>query len=530
MSAKRTARRGAAGEAKVADSNTVCTSDSNTTLQPDESHQPGLPPLSEGDMLRTELRRLAETAPDDIDTEIALKRLAKTHELGLKLVRTEYSTVRNQLAFEREPAPLAVPLTPEELSAIESAQRRAEQDAAELSSEVESLWSAPDKFSVWRDDFSLTAYVAEGELVDSILLAFAARLFAKSSGWLVVGLSASGKSELVFIAATFLPSDLVLYFTSMSKQALNYLGSVQGKVIVLGEFFPEREGEDDTGQTYIRQLLSEGRITRLVVEKTDGCTNEPELKTTEGPCSIIATTTREPSAFNDELQNRCSFLPTDASPAATAKVLARQAEKAKRPWAKENRRLARRQQVWREFHSRLTALPVVIPFADEATLQAEDITARRLQPLLFMYVSLSALLHQGVREIVEQGGERFIVASLDDYANAFRLLTVNAPRPLAAVSEAARAAYETLRPKLATGGVLSTGEIQTHLRRPKQTCQRWLKELVDAGLLEQDGKFGRQNRYSMGVGDVSSGDQLGLVPPNQVAARWSSQRTTERVA
>ena len=103
------------------------------------------------------------------------------------------------------------------------------------------------------------------------------------------------------------------------------------------------------------------------------------------------TTTLEQTSFNDEFVNRLSWLSTSDDPQLTEKVLRLQAEAACLP--PDELQLERRKleiEAWQEFHRKLQPLTVEITYAKEIVPAGQDVTARRLNPLLLNYIRASA--------------------------------------------------------------------------------------------------------------------------------------------
>ena len=299
---------------------------SKSTTQADDTASPNkgkgsptIPPASAEDQIAGQLTEPAlreQLSRPGLD--IALKDISRRSGAGMRGLREQFESIRHQLEQEKLPPPL--PPTQDEIDA-EAAARERDQErlAAQASAQTAALAAANglaesvDVFTEWERDFRKTGYIANRVLSRSLLLSHGALLLPKSAMFMFVGPSASGKSEAVFEAAKFLPEGKVLNITTVSEQALYYLNDISHKLVLFGEMHPAREGEDDYRQKGLRQLISENRITRQVVEKADGCTNTAVEKGTFGPCVAIATTTIEQGSWNDEFVNRASWVSSDDS-------------------------------------------------------------------------------------------------------------------------------------------------------------------------------------------------------------------------
>ena len=264
---------------------------------------------------------------------------------------------------------------------------------AEEQAVLAQLKQSENLFEVLKDDLLKLGYIADQITAYTIGISHVARLLPKSSGYVWYGASASGKSDGILKAALMLPPEVVLIITSVSEAALYYQGDLKHRYVIFGEVAPQKDGEDDPRQRAWRQLLSEDRINRHIVEKSNGKLESSE-KFTEGPCVIVAVTTSEPNAWNDELQNRNSWIRSDDSEDMTAHVLRLQAAQAEKPWVNnlDEQTLVTRK--WQGFHRELISYPVVIPFASQIKPNNRHVTARRLFPQVLMYTRAAALLHQ----------------------------------------------------------------------------------------------------------------------------------------
>jgi DNA-binding transcriptional ArsR family regulator len=370
-----------------------------------------------------------------------------------------------------------------------------------------------DIFSVFQQDLKELGYVANDSFSASLLIAHGARLLDKSSGFIFYGSSSSGKSDGILKASAMLPPECVLNLTSITQQALFYIGDIKSKFLIFGEVAPLKPGEDDAIQKAWRQLLSEGKLTLLSVERNESGKNANEWRYTEGPCVVVATTTTEQNDWNDEFANRQSWVRSDDSQKTTDTVLELIGSRAEAPYSVPD--VGGIVSKWHLFHRSLDVLPVIIPFARMVKPKLQHVTARRLFPLILLYTRVSALICQGRRERKLHDGKEYLIASVEDYQRAYDLVTENAPRVLDAVSPRAKDALDKVpdfREKW-----LTTGEIVAALRQPKTSVQRWLNELENSGLVVRGNKSGRQNTYQAVNALAADQVALGLIDPTTIA-------------
>lgn len=469
------------------------------------------------------LRALAEKHSTDIEIDLAIQKLQKEFDVGKRLLQAEYAKQAHKLCAEQASAAVqAIPEpTAEEIAAAEESDRLKQERRRQVSAAVKQLQAATNLLPVFHSQLEAMGYICKETIAASIWLSHGSRLLPDSTAFYFSGSSASGKSAGLVRGAELLPPEIVMSITSMSEKALSYIGSMKNMYVMFGEMAPPVDGQDDFIQRSVRQLLSENKITHCTVEKADGKSNQQVIRITEGPCVMVGTTTKDPKSFNDELQNRAVWVPSDDSTEITSRVVASMARRAANPIQASDPQVELMKEVFQNFHQTLESLTVVIPFADRIRPQNDHVTVRRLYPMTLSLVKASALLHQHSRQQVVLNGTRAVEATVEDYKVAYRVLAAGAPRVLERCPKKAREVFDNvIKPAMKTEGkALSTTQIQKMIKHPGSTVSRWLKDFVEAGLLVcLDAKWGKQNMYFL-VEDGASEhltQELGLVPPEQL--------------
>jgi predicted transcriptional regulator len=495
-------------------------------FMPSDNQEPSaasLTALSPDEEIKLALNALAEREADEIGEDIELKRLNKQFDVAMKPLRKQYMLVREMYQLRKR----TLIATPEELAAEnakfaehEAAKKEAEQNSIKENLEVQArakfLREADDLLPIFHKLVIQSGYLCDEDLAATLLMTHAARLLPTSTMFCFFGSSGSGKSDGVIKASAFLPPELVLTITSMSEQAMNYLGDLRHKYVMLGEIAPQIDGQDDYRQTMMRQLISENKITRAIVDKE---TQSIVWKETHGPCVLTATTTKEPSKFNDELQNRAGWVVSNDSEAITAAVLDSIATRAQNPVRNDDATLQLAIKAFQEFHRSLQPLAVQVPFAQSIKPVSTHVTVRRLLNLVLNYVRANALLHQHVREHELVNGVDTIVAEIEDYEVAYRVLSNAAPRVLEVCSDKEiRMFQEVLKPAFQVAGrPLSTSDIAKLLKEPQSNVYRWLSSYVKDGLLIriESGESKRGFSYKLNPNNSEfTKQELGLVHPS----------------
>lgn len=263
-------------------------------------------------------------------------------------------------------------------------------------------------------------HVGEDDLKKAIILASINKMSPDPIHIIVKGDSSTGKSSTVESVLDLLEGESILSLTSMSKQALNYMGElgggIQNKILYLGE---AGGVADEELQTALRQLMSEGRIVRYVtVTDPDTDKRYVEAKVTEGPATVFITTTSY--QVDDETETRMMSLTTDASPAQSRKIQEIQNRIAARPGKEKD---PRNRLLYRQALESLKFYPVVIPFASYLGFPIGQPRTRRDNGRMLSLIKASALLHQHQREFFTSGKDnRYLRANLEDYALVHSLL------------------------------------------------------------------------------------------------------------
>lgn len=475
------------------------------------------PSLPEVDPIHEALLALLESNPDAIKKDKELRRIKDEHGVGLRALQQTYATIESNYSKSKQTETAAEPTT-EEIQKKKEAEQAMLAEEEKITHIVSILKKQKNLVSVFHRLLQWSGYRCDMVMSASILASHGAILLPDSSAFFFTGSSASGKSAAIIKGSAFLPDEIVLNITSMSNMALQYIGDIKHKYVMFGEMAPPVDGQDDPRQMALRQLLSENKITHYTVAQIDKRNVAQKLET-EGPCVAVATTTKDPKNFHDELQNRAVWVPSNDSVETTRLVLSAVADHAANPVQQKSSHRDVVLKAVHQFHRELKPLTVIIPFAEKIKPQNDHVTARRLFPMLLNLVKAFALLHQNVRERREINGVEVLVATEEDYRWAFEVLAPSAPRVLEAVPERARRAFdEVLKPAMQDTKPRSTKEIQQLLKQPDSTVRRWLKDYVEAGLLDcLDFKYGKQNVYSLSSEDTSHYTQdLGLIQPSRL--------------
>ena len=257
------------------------------------------------------------------------------------------------------------------------------------------------------------------------LLAYIATLSRKLEEPLAVivqSSSAAGKSSLMDGILAMVPTEERVSYSTMTGQALYYLGQKDLKHKVLS--VAEGEGADRAAYA-LKLLQSEGQLTIASTGK-DPVTGK--LVTHEyhvnGPVMTFMTTTAV--EVDDELMNRCLVLTVDEGQDQTRRVHARQRASQTLAGLLARRERDRIVGLHRNAQRLLRPVLVVNPFAEGLSFNGRRTRARRDHMKFLTFIRAVALLHQHQRDmkLVEHDGKsiEYIEVTAADVELATRLL------------------------------------------------------------------------------------------------------------
>lgn len=346
----------------------------------------------------------------------------------------------------------------------------------------------------------------------------------------VHGASAAGKNNLARRAFELLPPRYVLSVSGLSEHALEYRGGRIEGVLLVDE--AEGQGQAEYG---LRVAMSEGRLTRLTVNKGEDGRNRAEELEVEVAASVVTTTTAP--AIHAENQTRVFDLYVDEGEEVTQEVLARRARE-----AAGTADVASEDDlgIWRAVVEMLEPADVVIPWAERLAegFPTGAVRARRDFPRVLALVEASALLHQRQRPRDDAGR---VVATADDWEAVYPLVQEVLGPSMTGINEVARKLCEL-------HDELVADRATAWLRRPdleeaagerdiasRNTVHKWCKRLSDLGVWEgrrEAGKAWEHRRLRDVVEEpiplptpeeISQGVPTLPMPPNSGGGRRSSE-------
>jgi hypothetical protein len=362
----------------------------------------------------------------------------------------------------------------------------------------------PDMFRELTIDLDTLGYVGEETNKRIAYLVATSRILPDPLHLLVVSSAAAGKSFLIETVRRLVPDQDVLSLTSLSEQALNYMGkdALVNKLLILGEAV-----HSDSVQHSIREMISSKELSRMVVSKNERTGKmESRVERTKAVVSLMMSATSADSV-NDENLTRYLVIHADEGEDQTRRI-----------HRVQNRRFSLEHlQVKQEVIPRIIAkhhavqrllkpIHVVNPFWDKLEFPSLRVRSRRDNQQLNSLIVAIAFLKQYQREKKSINGLEYIEASLQDYEAAKDLFLTGIlkqtymefPESLIKLFEDIRALCRDkakVHALAATSVSFDVNELRTHVGYlGLESIQKYLRKLIELEYLGTQGSRQRGQR------------------------------------
>ena len=452
------------------------------------------------------IQRARVTAAAQIAKALQLQRFEAEQHLKLILEKAE-DWVQNQHTHS-ESAP--------------SAKTKKLEMSSEERAEALQFLQAPNLVERILEDMEELGFVGEehGKLIAYFV--GISRKLPKPLSASVISQSSVGKSSLTSMIEFLTPDDEVLHFTRLTSQALYYFPTALSHMLLILE---ERVGAEAADYS-IRALQSSHKLTQAVPIK-DPMTGQYKTQIMEvyGPVAYIETTTNP--KMNHENATRSFEIYLDESEEQTRRI--QEAQRRARmavDYSREARRLAIQR---RHHHAQKLLEPgqICIPYAEHITFPSHRLRTRRDHDRFLCLIEASAFLHQHQRQKgVTQDGEITILASLEDYAIAYKLARELLSSTLHELHRPSFELWQKIRDwvaeEMASGSndhVFTRRDLRQRTGLEDHRLRETLNDLVEMEYVEAiAGGNGKQFRYRLLAHDHKSG-RLPLLTPEELAQR-----------
>lgn len=355
--------------------------------------------------------------------------------------------------------------------------------------------SAPNLMERTKEDIGRAGVIGEENNRLLMYLIFTSRKREAPLHIVSLGSSGIGKTHLQEKVGALIPEEDKIEITTLSENAFYYFGKrqLQNKLILIEDL----DGAEDVLYP-LRELQSKKRISKTVVHKnTKGETRTVHL-TVEGPVSVSGCTTKE-SLYEDNA-NRSFLIYIDESKEQDGKVMHYQ-----RKLSAGKIDTTEQGQIVKQFQNMqrtLQAVQVRNPYAEFLKIPDEVFKPRRTNAHYLAFIELVTFYHQYQREkqYDKETGEEFIETTLEDIAEANKLLKEILLRKSDQLTGACRNYFEKLKDWLRQENRTTFGnrEARQALRVNASNQKRYMLELMGSYLVRvSSGKRARGYEYEI---------------------------------
>jgi hypothetical protein len=342
----------------------------------------------------------------------------------------------------------------------------------------------------------------------------------------------AGKSYSLLSCLQIYPEAAYHLLSSGSEKALYYLeDGLKHQCLVIAEAFQLQADKGDLEIAYIvRNLLSEGKIIRDVVEPNEEGALVTVVRMVEGPTSLITTTILD--QLEPQLEDRLFTIHPDESVDQTKDIITMNARQLAGE-AGELKEVTRN--VWKAFHTMLEPVSVVMPFAikvaDHINAKASmPISTRRAFRKVMSVIQAISCSYQFQRE---RDGSGNLIAEMPDYWMALQIVGECFRENLGQKSIASSRRLEVIQ----QCGPITVKGLAAALGVSRSAVSQWLHSVEDEALVawvKSDGtdfaddkeliKAKRAGKAFLIInGSVDAVDTAGLPSPYDLTndASWS---------
>lgn len=370
---------------------------------------------------------------------------------------------------------------------------------------LEELLKSENILDVLEAELRKQGFAGSANIPKIVYLAATSRIFAEPISLVVMGPSGSGKTHAIESGLQFIPPEAIESIAGMSEKALPYLSgiSLKNRVLYLGEAAGMADGN---GRAYLRQLMTEGKLDYLTVQKSSSGLKGEKLPTVEGPISFMMATTA--NYVHHEDQSRMLNLNTDESMSRIKEALKNKALGLSKLEVQLDLR------PWHELQNHIVSnnYKIIIPYA-EKIVDLTDVTNIKIQrdfPKFISTIKACALVHFNQRDKDREGK---IIANETDYRIAYDLLREPISHGLEksvkpGIAEVIEAVMQITKTGMRADGI-SLSQLAEFMKRDRSVVGRNIHAATSQGYLtnENPGQ-GREAKVKLGDRKLPSGDIL----------------------
>lgn len=409
---------------------------------------------------------------NDTQVEKLIRKIAERLEVGSSTVAKDIADITNQLESYRlteiENQKLTKTITKKVLSENEI------QEATEF-------LKSNNLIKITAEAISKAGLVGELNNGTRMYLIFTSRKLKHPLHIISLGSSGIGKTHLQEKIAELIPDEDKLEITTLSENAFYYFGQkeLSHKLILI---------EDLDGALNVlfplRELQSKRRINKTVTFKDSKGATKTITLTVEGPICVAGCTTKE--RIYEDNANRSFLIYLDESEAQDQNIMQYQrllsAGKINTDEQDQIKNLLQNTQ------RLLKPIKIINPYAEYLHLPKEVFKPRRTNKHYIDFIEVITFYHQyqRVEEVDESTGEIYISTTIEDIAEANKLMKEILLRKSDELSGACRNYFEKLKTYLKENNVstFNNRTMGTAFRIAHSTVKRYHYDLHNAGLIK----------------------------------------------
>ena len=458
---------------------------------------------------------------DSLDLYVARARsgfaLALSRSFGVETARVEKDLVRilETLEAERD-------------RQLAETGRKKEPEMSEADRQAGlSLLRDPALFDRIDADLSVLGYVGEKLNKWLLYLCASSRKLDDPISVLILSQSASGKSFLVDCVRKLMPPEEVVAVTSLSDQALNYLGDLVHKFLVLGEAV-----HGEVVEHQIREMLSGKELSRLVTVK-DPETGKMASKVMRTPVIVASVMSGTSHNINPENASRAFVINTDESREQTRAIHTHQRNKYSLERVNQGPEVSAIIRAHQAAQRLLEKVAIVNEFAPLLDFPVNLMRLRRDHDRFLDLIACVCFLRQYQKSSRQAKGTRYVACDLEDYRVAYKIMVEGVlSSTVRELPKGAVGLYDDLRSwvkKEAAKQKLEAWDVsftQRQVREATGLSHTWvqasLRQLVDYEYLVQVGGRGPRSKgvYKLRGDEGIVGADLSMIPsPEEMAVK-----------
>ncbi|MBN1462048.1 MAG: hypothetical protein JW922_00020 [Paludibacteraceae bacterium] len=354
--------------------------------------------------------------------------------------------------------------------------------------EAEAFLKAPDLMQRTNELIGKAGMIGEESNRLLMYLIFTSRKRQQPLHIVSLGASGTGKTHLQEKIGELIPEEDKIEITTLSENAFYYFGQreLKNKLILIEDL----DGAENVLYP-LRELQSKKRISKTIAHKnTKGETRTIHL-VVEGPVSVAGCTTRE--YIYEDNANRSFLIYLDESTEQDKRIMEyqRKLSAGKVNTGEEEQAT----ELLKNCQRLLQPIKVINPYAELLNIPAEVLKPRRTNNHYLQFIEVVTYYHQFQREqkADEETGEIYIETTLEDVAEANKLLKVILLRKSDELTGACRNYFEKLKLYLLgeEQKTFTNRELSNKLRIPLTTVKRHHFDLYNSGYL----KIARKDKF-----------------------------------